>query len=458
MSPETLNEDLGDGLVMRSARREDADALAQFCAKTFVHEESGTEAYWIADWIRDLVAIPHPMLNIDDVIIVEDINNNRIASTTTYLTQTWTYDGIEFDIGRPEIVGTHPDYRNRGLIRKQFDTMHRWADERGHLVQVVLGIPTYYKQFGYEYALHAEGGRYTPTASLPRWGNDKRNFQLRDATQDDIPFITRLLQESSKHSLVSPVFREDEVRYMTFDRTRRSAVRHRTVILCKSDGETVGEPIGVLMYAMVTPIDEGVILRVEMSDTKYWREATRALLSEIVELAKEASDEDPDPEREIKRIRQDIQPDHPIYIFDDGALGTPPERQYGWYVRVTDIAGFLRKIAPALERRIYASLHRGFSGDIEIRVNRDRVTITVENGKINAVQLGEDVHRQYAPGGWSASARFPEKSFLPVLFGMRSIDETLAAHPDANTGSKADRHLINTLFPKQSSDLSLTLT
>ena len=58
MSPETLNEDLGDGLVMRSARREDADALAEFCAKTFIHEESGTEAYWIADWIRDLVANP----------------------------------------------------------------------------------------------------------------------------------------------------------------------------------------------------------------------------------------------------------------------------------------------------------------------------------------------------------------------------------------------------------------
>ena len=206
-SPKNVIQDLGDGLIMRSAVREEADALAEFCAKTFIHEESGTEAYWIADWIRDLVGKPHPTLNVDDVIIVEDVEKGRIASTTTYLTQTWSYDGVEFEIGRPEIVGTDREYRNRGLIRKQFDVMHRWASERGHLVQVVLGIPSYYRQFGYEYALHAEGGRYSPIASLPRWGDDEeRKFQLRDAIQDDVPFITRTLRESSQRSMVFPGF------------------------------------------------------------------------------------------------------------------------------------------------------------------------------------------------------------------------------------------------------------
>ena len=458
MSPNKLRVDLGDGLIMRSARRDEADALAEFCAKVFVDEPSGTEAYWIADWIRDLVANPHPTLSVDDVIIVEDTINDRIASTTTYLTQTWSYDGVEFEIGRPEIVGTHPDYRNRGLIRKQFETMHRWADERGHLVQVVSGIPTYYKQFGYEYALYAEGERYTPAASLPRWGKEERKFRLRDAYRQDIPFITQLLRKSSQNSLVSPVFREDEVRYMTFDRTRRSAVRHRTSVLCRCDGEEFGEPVGVIMYAMVIPIDLGVILRVEMAEPSYWREATPALLREVAELAQKATDEEKDPEREIKSIRQDMQPDHPIYIFDDGALGPSPDRQYGWYVRVSDVAAFLRKITPVLERRIAASLHRGFTGDIEIRVDRDRNVISFEQGKVTDIAHRAAVHRDNAPGGWTATARFPGTSFLPVLFGMRSVAETLAAHPDANTGAKSDRHLIETLFPKRSSDLSLTLT
>ena len=452
-SPKNVIEDLGDGLIMRSAARDEADALAEFCAKTFIHEESGTEAYWIADWIRDLVGNPHPTLDIDDVIIVEDVEKGRIASTTTYLTQTWSYDGVEFEIGRPEIVGTDREYRNRGLIRKQFDVMHRWASERGHLVQVVLGIPSYYRQFGYEYALHAEGGRYSPIASLPRWGDDdERKFRLRDAIEDDVPFITRTLKESSQRSMVSPVFREDEVRYMTFDRTGRSAVRHRTAILCKADGENLGEPIGVIMYAMVTPIDEGVILRAEMSEPRYWRDATRSLLCEVVELAQKASDADPDPEREIKRIRQDLQPDHPIYIFDDGALGQPPERQYGWYVRVPDIASFIRKIAPALERRVAGSIHSGYSGSMKIQLHRSGISVEFNDGEVSNVE-------NIPPIRWrDANARFPGLTFLPVLFGMRSVSETILAHTDANVESKADRHLMETLFPKCSSDLALTLT
>ena len=453
-------DDLGDGLIVRSARSDDEDALAEFCAKVFMHEESGTQAYWIAEWMRDLITKPHPTLNLEDIIVVEDVENNRIASTTTYLTQTWSYDGVEFEVGRPEIVGTHPDYRNRGLIRKQFDVMHRWAAERGHDVQVVLGIPSYYRQFGYEYALPAEGGRHTLMQSLPKWGEEEHvDFRLRDATEDDIPFITRVLSESAKRSLISPVFREDEVRYFTFDRMARSGVCHKTAVLCQADGDQIGEPIGVIMYAMVIEIDQAIMLRMEMSEPRHWRCGLPSLLKEFRRLADDATNRHPDPEREIKTVRQDMQPDHPAYVFDNGALGSAPERQYGWYVRVPDIAGFLRKISTVLEQRIAESFHAGYTGELQIRVDSDRIDVTFNEGRITGVEHKNAVHREIAAGSGSvATARFPGRSFLPVLFGMRSIDETIAAHPDANTGTKSDRYLIGTLFPKQSSDISLTLT
>ena len=120
-SPKKVLKDLGDGLIMRSAVREDADALAEFCAQVFMDEPlaqssgEGTEAYWIANWIRDLLGKPHPTLNPDDIIIVEDVEKGCIASTTTYLTQTWSYDGVEFEIGRPEIVGTDREVSKPGL-------------------------------------------------------------------------------------------------------------------------------------------------------------------------------------------------------------------------------------------------------------------------------------------------------------------------------------------------------
>ncbi|MDE2724119.1 MAG: hypothetical protein OXI59_12155, partial [Gemmatimonadota bacterium] len=175
-------------------------------------------------------------------------------------------------------------------------------------------------------------------------------------------------------------------------------------------------------------------------------------------LADVATSENPDPEREIKSVRQDMQPDHPAYIFDDGALGPAPERQYSWYVRVPDIAKFLRKFSIVLERRIAESLHVGYTGNVEIRVDRDRIDIAFEDGSVTDVGHKDAVHLETSGSGWrTATCRFPGKTFLPILFGMLSVDETLESYPDSNTGSKSDRHLIKTLFPKRSSDISLTL-
>ena len=337
--------------------------------------------------------------------------------------------------------------------------IHRWAAERGHLIQVVLGIPSYYRLFGYEYALPAEGGRYTPIASLPRWGrSEERKFQLRDATEDDVPFITRVLKDSAQRSMVSAVFREEEVRYFTFDRTAGSAVCHKTAILCKSDEGGSGEPIGVLMYAMVIEIDEGVILRMEMSASRYWREALPSLLKELRELTAKAAEGHHDPEREIKSIRQDLQPDHPAYVFDDGALGHEPERQYGWYVRVPDVAAFLRKICRRWRHESRLRCTRGSLATLRFALTATELRSALRMAILPASNIGKAVHRENASGGYMASARFPGQTFLAVLFGMRSVAETIAAHTDANAGSKSSRHLMETLFPKRSSDLSLTLT
>ena len=82
--------------------------------------------------------------------------------------QTWTYEGIEFGVGRPELVGTAPEFRNRGLVRAQFDEVHKWSAERGHMVQVITGIPYYYRLFGYEMALDLAGRRVGFEANVPK--------------------------------------------------------------------------------------------------------------------------------------------------------------------------------------------------------------------------------------------------------------------------------------------------
>ena len=74
------------------------------------------------------------------------------------ISQTWTYDGIAFGVGRPELVGTAPAYRRRGLVRTQFEVLHQRSAERHERLQAITGIPWYYRQFGYEMALNPRVG------------------------------------------------------------------------------------------------------------------------------------------------------------------------------------------------------------------------------------------------------------------------------------------------------------
>jgi GNAT superfamily N-acetyltransferase len=150
-------KDLGGGLILRRASREDAEAVAAFNAR--VHHSSGgafeqREPHrGIAAFTRDLMSGEHPTCDASDFTVIEDTKTGSVVSSACLIGQRFSYEGVEFDAGLPELVGTHPDYRRRGLIREQFEVLHRWSGERGHLMQAIGGIPYYYRRFGYEMAL-----------------------------------------------------------------------------------------------------------------------------------------------------------------------------------------------------------------------------------------------------------------------------------------------------------------
>lgn len=445
-------ERISEDLVLRTATSEDADQLADFHEEVFMDEESGTRAYWVAEWGRDLLTKPHQTFSPSDCLIVEDRRTGCIASSCLYLTTQWQCQGATFQIGQPEIVGTRKEYRESGLIRKQFDVMHRWADEGQHDVLVINGIPHYYRQFGYDMALGVYARRSALIESLPRWNEgDERKFVLRDAVPDDVEFVTELLNASNERALYSPVFDTDSMRYMMFDRNERSGVAWRTAILCKSTPQGPEEAIGAMMYALVVAIDQAVILRIEMKEPRYWRLALNDLLREFVDRARLATEGNPDPERRIKTVHAEMQPNHPAYIFDNGVLGTKPESDYAWYVRVPDLARFVTKISPALNRRLENSIHSGYDGEVKINLGNSRLTITFNRGTFShAANSGRAPRRD-------ATAAFPGHDFLQILFGRRTVADVVRTQADCEVMAPADMHLLQTLFPKRYSDVSLSL-
>ena len=75
----TILRDLGNGLILRRATLDDAEALATFNAH--VHRTAGSEQphMGIAAWTQDLLSGDHPACGADDFTIVEEASTGAIV-------------------------------------------------------------------------------------------------------------------------------------------------------------------------------------------------------------------------------------------------------------------------------------------------------------------------------------------------------------------------------------------
>src|SRR5215213_9464853 len=115
----------------------------------------------------------------------------RSCAATYAAVIRWSFEGIPFEIGRPENVATDPAYRNRGLVRAMIELVHARSAAESHPLQAITGIPNFYRQFGYEYAFDLHSRRVAYTALLPPAPPDTPEpYALRPATVADVPRIT----------------------------------------------------------------------------------------------------------------------------------------------------------------------------------------------------------------------------------------------------------------------------
>ena len=115
-------------------------------------------------------------------------------------------------------------------------------------------------------------------------------------------------------------------------------------------------------------------------------------------------------------------------------------------MRIDDIAGFIRLIAPELERRLAHSAFAGYGGELTIAFYPNGLRLSFERGLLTAViALPALSHRE-------AAAAFPGRTFLNLLLGTRSVGELAYAFPgEAWARTEPARHLLDTLFPKTAS-------
>jgi hypothetical protein len=437
---------LGDGLNLRRSTLQDADALVDFNSR--IHSDEGPDKPddRVGAWAYDLLTKPHPTFKPGDFTVVEDTTNGKIVSSMNLIPQTWTYAGIPFKVGRPELVGTLIEYRKRGLIRHQFDLIHQWSAQNGDKLQAITGIPFYYRLFGYEMALNLSGGRAGYPTHIPRLKEgEEEPFHIRPATEADIPFISQLYNLGCKRSLVACEWDDVMWRYELTGKSKKHVNRVEVRVIETLDGKLCG----FITHDEFSWGDMMVIKQYEIIPDLHWLEVTPTVIRYLEKTYEQFQPEHPEhgEKKPFGAFGFWLGEDHPVYHVMPDRL--PRIRKpYAWYIRVPDVPDFLRLITPVLEKRLTESPLVGYTGEVKITFYRDGVHLVIDKGKLVTVEAYKPT-----PYGHAGNAGFPPHTFLQLLFGYRSIEMLKASFADCWTERDEIHILLDALFPRLPSDV-----
>ncbi len=435
-------KELPDGLIARSLSAgtpADRENLPQFYYDVFVGDY-GEEDAGVKPLAEDMLA-HNKSITADDVWVIVDPNaNDKIVSALLLIPQIWCYEDAEIGVGRVELVGTHADYRRRGLVRELMDIAHERSAELGHVMQSITGIPYYYRKFGYNMTVDLGGGGAIPLTAIGDMA-DEPSFTLRLATDDDIPRLIELDTIGRRDSLLSTKRNREEWLYELHGK-RLDTDDYRHILLIQNK-----EQVNVGYVA----IDIGPDNKTLSVDTYVVDESTsfvatympvmQAIKAFLVEFTTEQETDMP----LYLYFRVSIHPDL-LKLFDLTPYGKLATRRYAWFMRVGDLAAFMMQIKPVLERRLAGSAANCYSGEVRISFrNFTGLILNFENGKLIEA-------KNEPPAYLKANAAFPFLSFLDLLFGHRDMAELVRMYPDC----MAHREifvLLDILFPKKYSGL-----
>lgn len=398
---------LADGLELRAMRHEDFDRVAALLVAR------GEDA----DAVDLRLVVEDEDAGLDSVAVVVD--GDRVVSTLTLLDETLYLGGVAIPAGQVELVATDRDYEGRGLVRALMAWAHQRSRERGHLAQVMIGIPYFYRRFGYSY-----------TMPMPLWRTLEGRpaavpgVEVRRATMADIPAMDALHQTDGHQ----PNGHEANTRL----RMPHSAACWRWVVARDASHQLVATRDGAIIgTARFTHGDDPSVGELAAAEP----DAAVALLAHCCEAAG-------DVELLVNERPGTVAGDavEPLLAKVDDAERV---RQY-YYARVEDFGALLRHLGPLLASRLPADQE---PRELLISSFQSHVRFTIGPAGLTGLTSGGT---EQAPGN-KGGCGVPPDALPSLVFGPHGALGLERLLPDCYLASQRD--LMAALFPPVTSDL-----
>jgi ribosomal protein S18 acetylase RimI-like enzyme len=429
--------DEDDRYLVRPGRAADAGELADLHASVQLQAATGGQPHpGIAAWVEDLLA-GHPSVVPEDFLVVEDAATGRAVASLVGLRQDWSLAGVRLPVAQIELVGTAPEHRGHRLTDRLFAALHQRYAADGVPVQIIEGIPYFYRRLGYHYALANDGAPAVPATALPVAGHGRPDGSLtvRPATvadADDLAGLDRRLADGD--ALICP--RDAEVwRYEIAG--RQPADQARRIVAVVTHGADVR---GYLVHtARLNPSGELTVVAAACGRPADWPQAAAAMQAHLGHAGRQHA---ATADRLFTAVRLLLDPDHPL-----ARLGPPgiPQRPRGWYARAGDPVDLIARLLPLLRDRWQAADLRWPGTELTIDMYGPAARLEFTDGQLTAVTAVRGAVSPSTDPGTHAAV--PPGALLQLALGHRTLPGVLDTWPDCLLRDRLTELFLTTAFP-----------
>ena len=419
---------LDDDLVLRRAETDDVEAVVALDVDAFGRQE-----------VAAVRALLEGDLDVEWLVVAAGPDADRpggpIAAACARIPHRYDFDGVAIPGSQLENVATAEPFRGRGLVRALFAAHHRRADADGELLQVIGGIPYFYRKLGYGY-----GFDIPPTYSLgpgSAAGSPDHRIAVRPALPADVVALAAAEAERNRSGLT--VVRTEASLATWLARTATiDGFAWERLEVASHDDQIVGW-VRLISWAEEAQmwVAPGMVADDEVADA-------------FVARARDAGQALAD---HLGRDVEVFTPDRPgtpwsATVARHGELRPEPT---GYYARTADEVGLLRTLEPVLSRRVAASRLAEQPGELRLSLYERGIRLAWADGHMTAIEPIAPEQDPVENGGVGVAP-----DWFPALvlgrWGARGLQERT---DDTILGRDVDAMEI--LFPARPNDVVLDI-
>ncbi|MCE0538125.1 GNAT family N-acetyltransferase [Kineosporia rhizophila] len=374
----------------------------------------------------------HPSVAPDDFLVAEDPATGRPVASLVMLRQEWSLTGVRLPVVQVELVGVAPDHRGNQLTEKLFHVLHQRCVAENIPVQMIEGVPYFYRRLGYDYALAHGGAPMLPAPSEPAHSQ----LPVRPAVPTDAAALAAIDRETAAGQTLTCPRDEETWRYEISGRQQKDIARRCIAVLVQGD-----DVRGYLAHsARLSPTGELTTVAAACRQPIDWPQAAPALHEYLVHVGRSYAQA---AGRSFTGVRPLLHPNHPLIRF--GPPGVP-RRANGWYVRAADQVDLLSRLQPVLRSRLQAAGLRWPEPTLVIDTYHRAAQLEFDGGELTAISERPGVISPSTDPGTHAA--LPPAALLHLVLGHRTLAEILHAWPDCTVRDRISERFLAALFPR----------